>query len=148
MRIPSIHAKGRHSDVTMTPMIDVVFLLLIFFVCTASFQIAEETLPTNLLLSGSTVVAAPPSEVDLDRVVVKIRLNGGRLAWFLDERPYDSLEAVAGLLRAVADVDVSVPLVIDAGGEVPLDHVIDLYDLARQIGFDKIQFAASAPPSL
>jgi len=148
MRIPSIHAKGRHSDVTMTPMIDVVFLLLIFFVCTASFQIAEETLPTNLLLSGSTVAAGPPSKLELDRVVVKIRMNGGRLTWLIDSRPYDSLEAVAGVLRAVADVDLGVPLVIDAGGDVPLGHVIDLYDLSRQIGFDKIQFAASAPPSL
>mgnify|MGYP001380259885 CR=1 FL=1 len=34
----------------LTPMIDVVFLLLIFFICTASFQIVEQTLPSGVQL--------------------------------------------------------------------------------------------------
>ncbi|MEA1952290.1 MAG: biopolymer transporter ExbD, partial [Planctomycetota bacterium] len=46
MRRPSYHREGRERlDVKMTPMIDVIFLLLIFFVCTASFQMLEEVLP-------------------------------------------------------------------------------------------------------
>ncbi|MEO8496389.1 MAG: biopolymer transporter ExbD, partial [Planctomycetota bacterium] len=40
MRRPSIFTERREPlDVKMTPMIDVVFLLLIFFVWTASFHI-------------------------------------------------------------------------------------------------------------
>ena len=34
-------------DKAMTPMIDVVFLLLVFFVWTASFQIIEHVLPSK-----------------------------------------------------------------------------------------------------
>ena len=51
MRIPdsSTHS-GDRQDVTMTPMIDVVFLLLIFFICTASFQIVEQTLQSGVQL--------------------------------------------------------------------------------------------------
>ena len=46
----------------MTPMIDVIFLLLIFFVCTASFQAPEQILPTNLRLPGSLDNLPPPDE--------------------------------------------------------------------------------------
>ena len=35
------------------------------------------------------------------------------------------------------------PVILHPDPEVPLGHVIDLYDLARLIGFAKIQFAAS-----
>ena len=41
-------ASAVDMDSAMTPMIDVVFLLLIFFVWTASFQIVEQILPSEI----------------------------------------------------------------------------------------------------
>ena len=57
MRTPSYQNDRREGlDVKMTPMIDVVFLLLIFFVATASFQMVEHVLPSSLqALPGSGV---------------------------------------------------------------------------------------------
>ncbi len=128
----------------MTPMIDVVFLMLIFFVCTASFQIAEEILPTSLTAFGAaTPTDLSPQELELDRVVVKLRLHAGQPTWLVNDRPLDSLPQVAKLLRAVVQIDPAVPAILDCQGQVPLGHVIDVYDLCRQVGFDKIQFAAS-----
>ena len=129
----------------MTPMIDVVFLLLIFFVCTASFQIAEEVLPSSLLAAGAT-----PSDLeievepDLERVIVKLDLQDEQLAWTVNDRAYASLAEVRDVLRAVAAIDAGLPVVLDVDGRVPLGDVIDLYDLSRIAGFDRIQFAASA----
>ena len=144
MRLPSAHADRRRPDVIMTPMIDVVFLLLIFFVCTASFQIAEEMLPTNLTAFGATAPTdVLPPELDLDRVVVKLRLHAQQPTWLVNDRPLDSLSRVAQLLREVAEIDPAVPVILDCEGQVPLGQVIDVYDLCRQVGFDKIQFAAS-----
>ena len=42
--------RGSENDIdsAMTPMIDVVFLLLVFFVWTASFQVVEFVLPSNM----------------------------------------------------------------------------------------------------
>ena len=62
MRVPSHHDDRRQTDVAMTPMIDVVFQLLIFFICTASFQLAEELLPTSLAITGDA--AAPSIEIE------------------------------------------------------------------------------------
>ena len=49
MKRPSIfNGTRRELEIKMTPMIDVVFLLLVFFVWTASFQAIEYLLPSSL----------------------------------------------------------------------------------------------------
>ena len=44
-----------------------------------------------------------------------------------------------------SDLEVAgeLPVILDVDGEVPLEDVIDVYDLCRRIGLDRIQFAAS-----
>jgi biopolymer transport protein ExbD len=129
----------------MTPMIDVIFLLLIFFVCTASFQAAEEILPTNLKLPGAieSSETADPDMLDLDEIVVKILFQGGRPRWRINEKDYETLEAVRGVLASVARLKADLPVILDVNGNVPLENVIDVYDVCRQIGLERIQFAAS-----
>ncbi len=145
MRIPQSQIDRHGIDVKMTPMIDVVFLLLIFFVCTASFQIPEEILPAGLVaLSGSSVDVEIELEPDLEQVIVKIGYQEGRATWLVNERPYDSLAQVRSVLAAVAEIDAGVPVILDVEGTVPLGNVIDVYDVCRLVGLDKIQFAASA----
>ena len=130
----------------MTPMIDVIFLLLIFFVCTSSFQPPEEVLPTNMSLPGSTAETVPvdPLEEDLDEIVVKVLWRGGRPQWEVNQRQYGRLEEVGGVLAAVAGVQIDLPVILDIEGSVPMENVIDVYDLCRQIGLERVQFAASA----
>ncbi|MDG2012722.1 MAG: biopolymer transporter ExbD, partial [Pirellulaceae bacterium] len=49
VRLPSTRIDREHDiNSTMTPMIDVVFLLLIFFVWTAGTQIVEYILPSQI----------------------------------------------------------------------------------------------------
>lgn len=130
----------------MTPMIDVVFLLLIFFVCTASFQIAEEVLPSQLLAAGAGAETEAEPEPELDRIIIKLRRQPQGLAWQINESPQMHLSDVKTKLAAIAAIDASVPVVLDIGGEVPLGDAIDLYDVCRLVGLAKIQFAASVEP--
>ena len=49
MQIPSYsRRRADRGDEAMTPMIDVVFLLLIFFICAAAGQVKEAVLPTEM----------------------------------------------------------------------------------------------------
>ena len=127
----------------MTPMIDVIFLLLIFFVCTANFQTPEEVLPTNLSWPGSSSELAPidPVDMDLHEIVVKILWREGRVGWEVDQRRYDHLDDVGRVLADVAQIKIDLPVILDVDGSVPIENVIDVYDLCRQIGFEKIQFS-------
>jgi len=128
----------------MTPMIDVVFLLLIFFVCTASFPIAEETLPVHLLASerASEVRSTAPLP-NTNPLVIKLRISNQRAEWSIEGRTYGALVEVRRMLTAVAAIDARLTVILDVEADVPMSTAIDLYDACRLAGFTAIQFAVS-----
>lgn len=143
MRIPSFRNPAEGDAVT-TPMIDVVFLLLIFFVCTASFQVVESILPSRLLAAGGQPAETPPDiEPPLERVLVRTAIEGGQPAWTVNERACQSLSDVRAVLAAVFEIDTELPVILDVAGDVPLGNAIDVYDLCRVVGFGRVQFAAN-----
>jgi biopolymer transport protein ExbD len=143
MRVPTRHNDRRQTDVAMTPMIDVVFQLMIFFICTASFQAAEEVLPSSLAITGGTSAHSPIDvEPDLERIVVRGTHQAGATNWIVNERPCPTTAEVRQVLQTVAAIDRTLPVVLDVSGDVPLGDMINVYDLCRLEGFDKIQFAA------
>ncbi|MHB9078166.1 MAG: ExbD/TolR family protein [Pirellulaceae bacterium] len=139
----------RQGDVSiqMTPLIDVVFLLMVFFVWTAGFQVAEYMLPSKLLASAGTGSTAadepPPPEEDFEKVVVRVLWVTDQPAWKINDASVETLQEVRSRLEAIANIKRDAAVILHPDQEVPLGHVIDLYDIARRVGFAKIQFAAS-----
>ena len=132
----------------MTPMIDVVFLLLIFFVCTASFQIAEAMLPSPLSRMGATAVELLPemTDIPLERVLVEISRAGEASQISINGQACPTLQRLSELLSALAAIDRTLPVILDIAGETRLAVAIDVYDRCRLAGFDQIQFAATIDP--
>jgi biopolymer transport protein ExbD len=146
MKIPnSLADRSTSFDSTMTPMIDVVFLLIIFFVWTAGFQLVEHLLPSHLTATGGSAETAsePPPPPDFDPVVVRIVWLGSRSGWMVNGAAVREFALVRQRLTSLAAIKRDLPVIIDPEGDVPLGDVIDVYDLARLVGFEKIQFAAS-----
>ncbi|MBM4089217.1 MAG: hypothetical protein FJ276_07280 [Planctomycetes bacterium] len=148
MRRPSPYIDRRGDlDIMMTPMIDVVFLLLVFFVWTTSFQIVERVLPSKLTAVSGTSPAdpneAPPPEEDFDRVVVRLLWQDGQPAWQVNDAFVPDLRRTRKRLEDIARITRNAPVILHPDPNVPLGHVIDLYDITRLVGFTKIQFAAS-----
>lgn len=148
MRRPSIYVERRGAlELKMTPMIDVVFLLLVFFVWTASFQIIEHVLPSHLSAAignePSNPLEPPPPEADFDDVVVRIFWTGGQPGWQVNDTPMASLGDVKDTLSRIARIKPDAPVILHPDSNVPLGRVIDVYDLSRLVGFKKVQFAAS-----
>jgi biopolymer transport protein ExbD len=147
-RMSTYRQQRRDLDVKMTPMIDVVFLLLVFFLWTASFRITEQVLPSNVSASSAAQPAAsqtPLPEEDFDEVVIRVLWSDGRPSWEVNAVPVGSLDQVRRTLAALAAVKSDAPVIIHPARQVPLGHVIDLYDLTRLEGFRKVQFTASEP---
>ena len=128
----------------MTPMIDVIFLLLVFFVCTASFQAVEQILPTNLSLPGSVETNEPidPEMLDLDEVIISLGWKNDRPSWKIENRPFASLAELESTLAALAQAKSDLPVILDPDRIVPMEHVIDAYDSCRKAGLETIRFAA------
>ncbi len=148
MRIPDFsNHSGDRRDITMTPMIDVVFLLLIFFICTASFQIVEQNLPSRVQLElppGTEIAEISDVTEEMDPVIIHIRWQNGSPSWSINGQPCGELQTLEQKLLALSNIDSEVPLILDIDAEVPLGDAIYTYDLGRKSGFSQIQFAADA----
>jgi biopolymer transport protein ExbD len=147
MRIPSLYRDRKGVELQLTPMIDCVFLLMVYFIWSSSFAIVEKTLPSELSAetsnSGAGNPAGLPPEADFERVVVRVVWSGSAPLWQVNGAPVDSLTDLRQTLTTIARIKRDVPVVIDPVGEVPLGDVIDVFDLVRLIGIEKVQFAAA-----
>jgi biopolymer transport protein ExbD len=123
MRIPVSHQQSReHDDSFMTPMIDVVFLLLIFFVCASIGQIRESTLPTPLAAGSIEAVDPIESPQPLGDVWVRLARNGeGDSAVTtaeVNDLLYDDWDRLRGILRELASVAPEIPVILDIEHDV------------------------------
>jgi len=144
MRVPtSRNRDDRRDDQAMTPMIDVVFLLLIFFVCASAGQVRESLLPTKLAAGDIASNAAPPPERPLGEVWLHLTQAGGRTRIELNDRQYDDFGALQKTLKALAEAAREIPVILDIDGDVPLGEMIHAYDICRAVGFETISFAAT-----
>jgi biopolymer transport protein ExbD len=145
----SIYSSRRTQtsiDSVMTPMIDVVFLLLIFFLASASFQRLEKSLPSAIAASpdksaqGNQATEEPPQGLsDLSDVVIEIKSvqagNGPKMVSYrMNGEVVADLESLTQRLVAILKVRTDVPIVIDPDSKVPAGDAIYVYDLAKAKG--------------
>jgi biopolymer transport protein ExbD len=146
MKIPSFtRHEERDEAMSMTPMIDVVFLLLIFFVC-ASIGQQKELLLSTPISGGAVQAETPPENLEQpkpDRVYLKLLRIDGSTVTDLDGRLIEEPDEVRKLLVNLATVAPDIPVVIDTAPEVPLGDMIGLYDICRSVDFETINFAIS-----
>ncbi len=143
MKHPSPFKDRKSLQVAMTPMIDVVFLLLIFFLWTASFQIVEYSLPSTVSAPANVGSSAEKElEVeDFEQIVVRITGQPGDLTYAVNQRRTRELIEVREILGTLSTIKNDVPLIIDPDEIVPVGQVIDVYDIGRVLNFQEIQFA-------
>ena len=149
MRLPDANSRqGRELEIKLTPMIDVVFLLLVLFIWNAQLQKVEYVLPSQLSVAAGNQEAKsmePLPEADFDDVVVRIRWLNEQPSWSINDNPVASLEQLQERLMIIREIKRDAPVILHPDKQVPLGHVIDVYDRSRSAGFDRIQFAASHP---
>ena len=147
MRRPTYTTRRSPVDLQLTPMIDCVFLLMVYFIWSSSFNIAEQSLPSQLsAASGSGAAAAdtpPPPEADFEDVVVRILWQGAGATWTVNDSPVASLTALEQSLRGVARIKRDAPVILHPDPDVPLGNAIEVYDISRVVGSETIPFAAS-----
>ena len=99
MKLSSRKVKGRSLELNMTSMIDVVFLLLIFFMVTASFVKTERNLDSAIKVNKQSAATAnsflEPAIVE----VVPGEAGAGGYVYKLGGREFTSQQALTGVLR-------------------------------------------------
>ena len=133
----------------MTPMIDVVFLLLIFFVWTSSFEEPEYDHPSAFAEQPQqTGSRATSNEVPIDpfdEIIIRLSLSEGNLQIQLGEDPLPGLPELQERVAAVMELGVQPPIVIDPDGEVSMKDAVQVYDTVRAAGADRVLYATEGP---
>ncbi|MCA9047430.1 MAG: biopolymer transporter ExbD [Planctomycetaceae bacterium] len=146
MKIP-IH-RSRRSGInseSMTPMIDVVFLLLVFFVCASVGQIPDALLPA-VLADGSTpsqteVPVAEPEPLSVPDVRIRLTRDDGRLLIEMNGGAVNGAQELRQRLQRLAAADNSTRIILDVRDEVTVQQFVAVYDLCQSLGFQSISFA-------
>ncbi len=122
-------------DVNLTSLIDVVFLLLIFFMVSTSFVKQSQI---TIRLPGAESVAIVEQAADqLDIMITEqgtFLVNGREL---INSRP----ETIRNALQKVSGGNTSLPLTISADANTRHQYVVTAMDVAGKLGFVKIRIA-------
>lgn len=122
--------KGRSADesndIDLTPMLDVVFIMLIFFIVTASF-VKEIGLDVNLPPDS-------PDEPDPTKENILVRISADNQIWFRDEtgeRRVDQRQVRSNLERLRAELPEAA-VIIQANGKASAGTYIAVQDAAQE----------------
>lgn len=131
--------QSREEDsVNLTPLIDVVFLLLIFFMVSTTFT--EET---HLSIDLPEAVGDPKSDSS-DRLDIVIGADG---AFSVNGQALvnNKIETLKSALEKLSTGDTKLPLTITADAKTPHQAVVTAMDAAGQLGFAKLSITTREP---
>jgi len=121
------------AEVDLTPMLDVVFIMLIFFIVTASF-IKEVGLDLNKPEGGE----APKTVTENENILIQIT-NDGLI--FIDRRNVDVRAIRANIERLRAERPNG-QVVVAPGAASQNGLLVEVMDQARLAGAEEISLAA------
>ena len=130
--------------IDLTPMLDVVFIMLIFFIVTSSF-IKESGIEVNRPQADSAssqdkgnilIAVTADGQVWLDKQVVDVRSVRAHVQRMRQEQP-------EGVVVVQADQDARTGLVVQADQDARTGLVVQVMDQARLAGVDDVVLAAS-----
>lgn len=128
--------RGLQDEVSidLTSLIDVVFLLLIFFMVTTTF-----TRDSNLLVNLPEAGGQPAVEAPL-RIEVLIARNG---SYSVNGQalPDTQLDTLLRAIREIAVGDTSLPVTITADADTTHQSVVTAMDAVARLGFSRLSIA-------
>ena len=135
----NFHSKIVEEDVNinLTPLIDVVFLLLIFFMVSTTFDTTSQ-LKINLPEASQDQVSAPPQKLNL---MIDARGN-----FFLNSRELTNNRSAtlqAALERTMAGTKL--PIVIQSDADSPVQSLVTAMDVVSRLGLTQVSIATTRP---
>ena len=126
------HHEADDAEINITPMLDIVFIMLIFFIVTTSFvkeSGIDMSRPSN----------QPPKTEKISGVIfVKIDATG---QIFVKERPTD-IRAVRANIESGLAVKPDASVVVAASREADAGLLVRVVDQARVAGADRVSLVA------
>ena len=141
-------AMKREVKMEFTPMIDVVFLLLIFFMCTLKFKVLENKLATYLPTDKGLNTHFEELE-PVEKIRIKLSLQGERCICYINGisqgiMPEAAKQAYKRIAALKAASEKS-PAEIDPDPKVAHKHVVSIVDECMRAKLSEITFTGALP---
>lgn len=128
-------------QLNLTPIIDCMVFLLIFFLCTLNLKKPEKLLPVNLPFAGHAKDAKLQGEV-----VITVTKDGERYIHdrktYHNQAPVPRAEMIA-YLNQLAQTTPTPPIRVDIDSDTPYSHVMEVVDSLELYGLNKIFLRSS-----
>ena len=138
--------------INITAMVDIIFCLCVFFMCSFRFKQLEGKFDTWLPKGkGTGGVATGDMIIQEIRVAMYWDQAAEKTVRQLGSRRIDDNDELQSLIKEAHDDFVrlnkpDIPVTIDAEARVPWDDVITVVNLCKRNQIDNIEFALGAPP--
>ena len=128
------HRSAESVEVNLTPLIDVVFLLLIFFMVSTTFD-RHAKLKVQL-----PQAEAKTQQQAKDPVVLSIDAKG---KYYINDRQVvnTQLDTLKAALQKTVENNPDITLLLRADGRTPHQSVVRAMDAASQLGITKLSIA-------
>ena len=125
------------ANINLTPLIDVVFLLLIFFMVSTTFDTTSQ-LKINLPEASQEQTSIPPQKLNL--------LIDAKGNFFINSRELANNKSAtlkAALERTMAGNKL--PIVIQSDADSPVQSLVTAMDVVGQLGLSQVSIATTRP---
>ncbi len=130
---------SERTGIQLAPMIDVVFLLLIFFIVLWNYARFE----TEIDISVPAASAGENPERTIGEIVVNVRKEGQIIIEGIEKSEAETLEMFNNIVAAYPDQ----ALILRGDKEASFDHIVKILNLCKKANIWNISFATSQPES-
>lgn len=135
----NFYSRNDEEDVNinLTPLIDVVFLLLIFFMVSTTFDTTSQ-LKINLPEVSQDQAVVPPQKLNL-----MIDAKGN---FFLNSRELTNNKSATLKAALERTMDgIKLPIVIQSDADSPVQSLVTAMDVVGQLGLSQVSIATTRP---
>jgi biopolymer transport protein ExbD/biopolymer transport protein TolR len=129
-------AAGAMSDINITPLIDVMLVLLIIFMVVT--PMAQKGLDIALPQPDPSASQADTQQNSNQVVMTLEEAPGGGAVISVNKNPVSNMEDLATKLRDIFQTKSDKTMFVKAGGKIPYGKVVEAMDIARGSGVERI----------
>ncbi|MFH2046888.1 MAG: biopolymer transporter ExbD [Pseudomonadota bacterium] len=131
----------KSNSINITPLIDVIFLLMIFFLMTINFNKSEGVLENKLPQTSSKTSSETPKDYETVKLRVKMIKEKNLLKIYLQERVVYNYN---DLLHYLNQLPEDILIIFEPSDNVPFKHVIGVYNVCLKSKKNNIVFSVSS----
>ncbi len=129
------HLKLEAGSLDITPLIDVVFLLLVFFMLTSSF-IVQPSIKVNLpRVKTGSMTESKKREITIDSTDTV----------YVGKKQVD-IKELQGIVHRWASSDPNTPVLIRGDRDATLGRIVQVWDICKAAGITKLRIGTEISP--